>query len=76
MTRPTPSTPALEALCMTLRTAALILMATAILTPVAAALGIYESTLEDLQNVAPPVIGAVLALLVTRFARARTIRRP
>ena len=61
---------------MTPRTAVLILMATAALTPVAAALGLYDSTLEDLQGVAPPVMGAVLALLVARIARARLGRRP
>jgi cobalamin synthase len=73
---PKPPTPASEALHMTPRTAVLILITTAALTPVVAALGLYESTLEDLQHVAPPVMGAVCALVVARFARARIGRRP
>ncbi len=61
---------------MTPRNAVLILAATAVFTPLAAALGLYDSSLEDVQHVAAPVLGAISALILVRIARLRLSRRP
>ena len=60
---------------MTPRNAVLILVATAVFTPLAAALGLYDSSLEDVQYVAAPVLGAISALVLMHIARSRFGRR-
>jgi hypothetical protein len=60
---------------MTPRNSVLILVATAAFTPLAAALGLYDSSLEDVQHVAAPVLGAISALVLLRIARSRLGRR-
>lgn len=60
---------------MSPRRALLILVLTAILTPVAAAAGLYDTTIDDLQRVGGPMLGAAIALTIkaalTRRASGR-----
>ena len=60
---------------MKLRTALLILAATAVFTPFAAAMGLYESTLDDAARLGAPMLGAGLALTLRHLSRRAGTRR-
>jgi len=59
-------------IAMTLRFALTLLLVVALLTPLAAMLGLYETSMEQLFAFVAPVLGAAGAIAVTRFATRRT----
>jgi hypothetical protein len=56
---------------MTLRFALTLLLVVALLTPLAAILGLYNTSMEQLIAFVAPVLGAAGAIAVTRFASRR-----
>lgn len=57
---------------MKLNAALTLLLVVALLTPMAAILGLYDTSLEDVARFAAPVIGAATALFLVRLLARRS----